>query len=114
MAHQTSLNHDTHPAAESLLCEVLSCEDCLELGFERLPHFTVAHNLIYQLGRNRYLSIGCVGTPNETLFICERDPRDYRKINDLICLHNFDYDGYLSKSKLQTLISSIGVSKQLT
>ena len=113
METKTSLNHDTPPAAKPLLCEVLSAEDCLELGFERLPHFTVADNLIYQLGRNRHLSIGCVGTPNETLFICESDPKDYRKINDLICLHNFDYDGYLSKSKLQTLISSIGVSKHL-
>ena len=96
--------------AKPVLCEVLSVDDCLEIGFERLPHFTVANNLIYQLGRNRHLSIGCVGTPNETLFICESDPNDYKKINDLICLHNFDYDGYLSKSKLKTLIASIGVS----
>jgi len=108
-----NLKNETPADAKPVLCEVLSAEECLELGFERLQHFTVADNLIYQLGRNRHLSIGCVGTPNETLFICESDPKDYRKINDLICLHNYDYDGYLSKSKLQTLISSIGVSKHL-
>lgn len=90
------------------LNDKLSVDDCLNIGFEKLPHFTVADNLIYKLGRNRHLSIGCLGTPNETLFICESDPSDYRKITDVICLHNFDYDGYLTKSKLETLITCLG------
>ena len=113
MSTNDKLKNGNANGTKPVLCEVLSADDCLDLGFVRLPHFTVADNLIYQLGRNRHLSIGCVGTPNETLFICESDPKDYRKINELICLHNYDYDGYLSKSKLQTLISSIGVSKHL-
>lgn len=88
----------------------LSEDILIEIGFERLPHFTVQNALIYKLGRNRHLSIGSVGTPNEMLYICESDNDDYRKITDLVCLHNYDYDGYLSKQKLETLISSIGVS----
>jgi len=78
------------------------------MGFERIPHFTVANALIYQLGRNRRLSIGCIGTPNEMLFICEFDLNDFRKTTDLVCLHNYDYDGYLTKEKLENLIASIG------
>lgn len=107
------LENENINESKPFLCGFLSEDDCLELGFERLSHYTVANNLIYQLGRNRHLSIGCVGTPNETLFICESDPKDYMKINDIICLHNYDYDGYITKSKLKTLISFIGVSKHL-
>jgi hypothetical protein len=82
----------------------------LGMGFERIPHFTVSNALIYQLGRNRHLSVGSVGTPNEMLFVCESDFGDYRKITDLVCLHNYDYDGYLTKEKLEDLIASIGKS----
>ena len=88
----------------------VSEEILLEIGFEKLSHFTIMNSLIYKLGRNRYLSIGCVGTPNEMLYIYETDDDQPNKIVDLVCLHNFDYDGFLSKSKLETLISSIGKS----
>jgi len=102
----TELGND----AKRVLCAVLSEKVLLEMGFERLPHFTVQNALIYNIGRNRHLSIGSVGTPNEMLFICETNPDDFRNITDLVCLHNYDYDGYLSKSKLETLISCLGVS----
>lgn len=92
---------------------VLSEEILLEIGFEKLPHFTIQNAFIYKLGRNRHLSIGNVGTPNEILYICETDENNYKKITDLVCLHNYDYDGYLSKSKLKTLINSIGTSNKL-
>ena len=95
----------------TVLPAVLSEDDLLSIGFERIPHFTVNRAMIYQLGRNRHLSVGDVGTPNEMIFICESDKDDYRKITDLICLHNFDYDGYLSKHKLETLIKCLGVSQ---
>lgn len=91
------------------ICDMLSEDVLIGIGFERLPHFTIQNSFIYKLGRNRHLSIGSVGTPNEILFICESDTDDSRKITDLVCLHNYDYDGYLSKSKLETLINSIGV-----
>jgi len=92
---------------------MLSEEILIEIGFEKLKHFTIQNSLIYKLGRNRHLSIGNVGTPNEMLYICETDENDYRKITDLICLHNYDYDGYLSKLKLETLIKSIGIKSKL-
>jgi len=87
---------------------MLSEEILLEIGFQKIPHFTIGNSMIYQLDRNRHLSIGSAGTPNEVLFICESDENDFRKITDLVCLHNYDYDGYLSKEKLETLINCIG------
>lgn len=47
--------------------------DLIEIGFKELPHPTIMNSVIYDLGRNRQLSVGCAGTPNEMIFICERD-----------------------------------------
>ena len=65
-------------------------------GFVPIGHFTVMGNMTYNLGRNRYLSIGCIGTPNETLYVCEKE--------DIVCVHNFDYDGMLYLHTLQNLV----------
>jgi len=114
MSTNDELKNETANGTKPVLCAVLSEKILVGIGFERLPHFTVQNALIYKLGRNRHLSIGSVGTPNEMLYICESDKDDCRKITDLVCLHNYDYDGYLSKLKLETLISSIGVSQHGT
>jgi len=92
---------------EKLKHSTLTEQDCLDIGFEKLPHFTIVNSLIYKLGRNRHLSIGNLGTPNEMLFICETKEDNDKEITDLVCLHNYDYDGYLSKSQLEMLIKSI-------
>lgn len=76
----------------------------IELGFKELPHANIGNNIIFDLGRNRHLSIGSLNTPNEMLYLCERDRTDQRVINDLICLHNYDYDGYLTFEKLKLLL----------
>ena len=84
----------------------------LEIGFKKIPHFTIANSVVYDLGRNRQLSAGCVGTPNEMLWICEIDEKDNMKVTDLVCLHNWDYDKELTIEKVKTLIKTIcgGVS----
>jgi len=82
--------------------------DLINIGFKKIGHFTIPNSLIYDLGRNRHLSIGDVGTPNEMLWICETDIENEKKITDLVCLHNYDYDGYLTISKVDKLISIIG------
>lgn len=56
----------------------------------------------YDLGRDWKLVIGFCGTPNEVLIISAYDSED------VIILHNWDYDGYLTETKLQNLIKSIG------
>jgi hypothetical protein len=82
-------------------------DDLIEIGFKKIPHFTIANSVIYPLGRHRHLSAGCVGTPNEMLWICETDDQNETKINDLVCIHNWDYDGVLTIEKVKMLINTI-------
>lgn len=79
--------------------------DLIAIGFEPIPHFTVMNSVLYDLGRDRHLSAGAVGTPNETLYICETAGSEGKHITDLICIHNFDYDGELKLEKVQKLIT---------
>lgn len=76
----------------------------MELGFKEIPHFTVTNSLDYDLGRERRLSFGCIGTPNEMLWLCQQDHDDYKKTTDLICLHNYDYDGYITIEQIKLII----------
>lgn len=82
-------------------------EELIELGFKEFPHLTVMNSLIYDLGRNRHLSIGCVGTPNEMIFICQQEKDSPNETSDLICLKNFDYDGYSTIEDVKNIIKSI-------
>jgi hypothetical protein len=80
-------------------------KEAIEMGFKPMPHFTIQRNLIYDLGRNRHLSIGSIGTPNEVVFIGETDDEDNRIIRECIVLHNYDYDGFLTKERLQQFVN---------
>lgn len=86
-----------------ILNNMLIKDDLLNIEFKELPHYTVMGSVIYDLGRKRHLSVGCVGTPNEMVFICQVDNKIKEKITDLICIHNYDYDGYLTIEKLNLL-----------
>lgn len=86
---------------------MLTVDDLIEIGFEPIPHFTVTNAHIYKLGRHRQLSIGSVGTPNEMLWITVTSDQSEKEVTDAICLHNYDYDGYLTKEKITTLIDVI-------
>lgn len=77
------------------------------IGFKTIPHYTVMNAVVYDLGRNRSLSAGSIGTPNEVLFICETDYDNPTKVTDLICLHNYDHDGFLTIEKVQAIINAI-------
>jgi hypothetical protein len=79
----------------------------IELGFKELPHSTITSSLTYDLGRNRQLSFGSIETPNEMLYIYEIDDKDPRKITDLVCLRNYDYDGYTSIEQIKSIINLI-------
>ena len=79
-------------------------EDLINMGFEKIPHFTVTNAMVYPLGRNRHLSAGCINTPNEMLWLCATDNKDETKVTDLVCVHNWDYDGALTIEKVETLI----------
>lgn len=90
----------------------MTADEFISIGFKSIDHFTINNALIYDIGRNRHLSLGDAGTPNEMLFLCESDKDDYRKITDLVCLHNFDYDGYISKSYILNLINLLTSSSK--
>ena len=77
----------------------------IDLGFKELPHSTITASLTYDLGRHRQLSFGSIQTPNEMLYIYELEDKDPRKITDLVCLRNFDYDGYTSIEQIKELIT---------
>ena len=76
-----------------------------EIGFEAIPHFTIGNNMIYNLPRNRQLSISSAGTPNEFMVINDTNENNPNIIENIIIPHNYDYDGYLSESKLNNLIN---------
>lgn len=82
-------------------------KDLLEIGFKEISHFTIGNSVTYDLGRQRILSGSGVGTFNEFLFIGEVDDNDKRKINECVCLHNYDYDGFLTIEKVKMLINLI-------
>lgn len=81
-------------------------DNLLEIGFKSISTYTINDSLIYSLGRNKYLSVGCVGTPNEMVFLYEKDNRD---INDIITLRNYDYDGYTNIDTIKSMIDILKV-----
>lgn len=80
-------------------------KELIELGFTKIPHFTITDSLIYELSRNRHISVGSIGTPNEMVWLCQTNYKDKTNITDLVCLHNYDYDGYITEDKIKKIIS---------
>lgn len=87
-------------------------QDLLALGFKEVPNFTIMNSVYFDLGRRRQLSAGDIGTPNEMMYLCEVDEKDPRKITDLVCVHNYDYDGYLTTEKVSGLITLLTTSNK--
>lgn len=84
-------------------------QDAKNLGFIAIPHFTVNNGYTYDLGRDRFLSFGGIGTPNEMLFICEKENHETKIIDNLVVLHNFDYDGLITIEKLTKIKTVLGI-----
>lgn len=73
---------------------------------KKIETFTVVPTWTIELGRNRRLSV-TVEQGNQYIFIQEYDEKDYRIVNDQVCLFNFDYDGWLYLHHLENIYSSI-------
>ena len=82
----------------------MDIEYLINIGFKIVNKSIILHSLMYDLGRGRRLSIGNFGTPNETMFITQSDIYNDKEITDLVCIHNYDYDGYLTESKLKLIM----------
>lgn len=83
---------------------MLEKQQLIELGFHPLGHFTVGDVLMYELYRNINLSVTNLGTPNEMVFITSSN-KDITDITDVIALHNYDYDGYLTLERLKVFMA---------
>lgn len=86
---------------------MMTTDDLIRIGFKPIEHFTITNSHVYDLGRHRHISVGDVGTPNEMMWISETDDIDSRIINELINLHNYDYDGFLTEDKVLNIINTI-------
>lgn len=92
---------------------MLTRDEVLNEGFSEITHLTLMNVLFYKLGRRRYLSFGCIGVPNEIMSICEVvDENNPKLIRDLVILHDFDYDGYMTLEKLRTIIKGLTMTNK--
>ena len=82
---------------------IMKKETLLQKGFTETPHLVLGAVFVLDVGRNRYISIASLATPNEVAFLNQKDHNS--GITDLVCIHNFDHDGYLTEAKLDTIIS---------
>jgi hypothetical protein len=78
-------------------------ETLLQKGFRERPHLILGSIFDLNVGRNRYITIGALGTPNEVIYITQK--HDDGDITEMICIRNFDYDGLLTPKKLAAIIS---------
>lgn len=91
-------NHRTHMRTE------LTDENLKNYGFTQLPHFTVQNLWKLDIGRNRVITIAYKGTPNEMVFISEEKNN---KVEGLVILRNYDYDGYTYMEDINNIVLSI-------
>lgn len=85
-------------------------QDLVKLGFKELLHFTIGNIVNYDLGRERMLSASDVGNPNEMMYIIQHTDSH---IEDAVCVHNYDYDGFLTEEKVTGLINLITKGKTI-
>lgn len=86
---------------DELIC--LSNNDLELIGFEPPGYLTIGNTLNLSLGRNRFLSATCIGQGNESIWLCSEDKSG--EITDLVCVHNYDYDGFITIDRLKALIN---------
>lgn len=83
-------------------------EELIELGFIYNPSSIITHNLNYfiekKFGKIRTITLSDIGTPNEMIFFREGDARLNNQDDDLIVLHNFDYDGPITHTRIKSLM----------
>lgn len=83
---------------------ILLEQQLCELGFVKPNKNKLETSYKYYLGRRRFISAMCLGTGNESMWLCYKEDMDSEIINDLICLHNVDYDGQPTISKVKHLV----------
>lgn len=83
-------------------------QDLINLGFVPVPTPTIGNSLTYSLGRDRYLSVSHVGTSNVMVFIYDTERNEPTNIGNIITLYNCDYDGLLTKERIELFMKLRG------
>ena len=68
------------------------------------------NSVFLDLGRNRILTAGCIGTTNEVICICEKS-KVGNNFTDMICIHNYDYDGYITIDRIKLIVDWFSAKK---
>ena len=90
----------------------LTREELIGMGFRELDHFTIQNSMVYDIGRNRQLSIGSLGTFNEMMFLVEMNNEQKDVCDAVIVIHNYDFDGPLTKKKVRMLVEALDSNRK--
>lgn len=86
---------------------MLTNEDLINVGFKPYNRFTIMNTVYLDVERDIQIKVGCVGTPNEIVFLVHHWG-DACEEQDLVCIHCFDYDGYLTLEKVMNILKVFG------
>lgn len=70
------------------------------IGFKDVD--TYMNTLEYDFGKGRFISIDRLGTPNEVVFIGQKDEE---VVTDLVCIRRYETVGYTSLEWIKMLIN---------
>ena len=98
-------SHGCYKTSDSRIKQIPLTEEILLKcpNHKKVNGKNILNTIYFEIGRDRIISIGNIGTPNEMIWLCEVDRYDKQKNNDLVCLHNYDYDGKMMLHKFQNL-----------
>jgi hypothetical protein len=81
-------------------------QQLLDIGFV-LKEKSVVDTFTYDLGRDRVLFFSNISTQNEYGYIGQLEDNATPIYDDVVCIHNYDYDGYITIDRVMLLIYSI-------
>lgn len=86
----------------------LMIEELINLGFEHNTISKITDDLDYYIktkfDKIRTITITDINTPNEMIFFKEGDSKKNDIDDDIVVLHNFDYDGYITIERIKALM----------
>src|SRR5688572_28029676 len=84
----------------------LTEQHLIDFGFEQHAYKTILNSYFLRVGRNRQISVGCIGTPNLMVCLIDTDETE-TKVENVVVLHNWDYDKELYVHQLQNLYHAL-------
>jgi hypothetical protein len=82
-------------------------QQLLNIGFLEEVSLSTCNSLFYDLSRNRMIMITGVGTEKEIGHLCEMSYPDDETYDQMVCFHDYEFDGYITIDRVMLLIYSI-------